>query len=143
MTETAPSRLDDRTLDLIATAHTRTVDALAGYKTMVEKAEPEFLPTATHFRDMHDRHAARLSAMLAQHGREPDDDGSFMSYVNKMVVSARAFFDEIDEDVMKQIRDGEEWVTKSLADAEAAARPEGIAAELRTMREEIEAALRA
>lgn len=141
--DTSHSTLDDRTLDLIANAHTRTVDALAGYETMVEKAEPEFLPTATRFRDMHERHASHLSAMLANNGRTPDDDGSFMATVNRMVVSTRAFFDEIDEDVMKQIRDGEEWVTEALADAEMSARREDIASDLRAMREEIEAALRA
>ena len=110
--------LDATALDSLALAHTRTVDALAGFEKMVEKAEPEFLTTATRFRDLHRAHSTQLSAVLRQHGRTPDDDGSFMSTVNRMVVATRAAFDEIDADVMRQVRSGEENVIAAYRDAE-------------------------
>jgi hypothetical protein len=34
-------------------------------------------------------------------------------------VSIRALFDEIDEDIMDQVRNGEKWVIDSFRDAEA------------------------
>lgn len=104
-------------LDMLETALTRTIDAKAGFDTMVEKSEPEFLPIAKEFRDLHARHSAKLTSMLAEHGRTPDLDGSIMSTVNTAVVSLRALFDEIDDDVMDQVRDGEKHVLKALGNA--------------------------
>ena len=116
----SPASMTEAQLDDLATAHTRTVDALAGFETMVEKSEPEFRDVAIRFRDLHKRHAAQLGAMLEAQGRRPDTDGSFMATVNTLVVSTRAFFDEIDEDVMEQVRDGERHVLNALSDAHAA-----------------------
>lgn len=100
--------------DAVADLHTRTVDALAGFETMVEKAEPAFRDIVERFRDLHARHAGALKAILADLGIEVDDDGSFMGTVNEAVVSLRAFFDEIDEDSMDNIRSGEEHVLRAF-----------------------------
>lgn len=116
----------------------RTADALAGYVTMVEKAEPEFRPVVERFRALHDRHNAALSAMLIRHGAGPDADGSFMGTVNKAVVSVRAFFDEIDEDVMDSIRDGENHVLTAFDEAiSATGMPPADVTDLRDMRDEL------
>ena len=64
-----------------------------------------------------------------------------MSTVNKAVVSVRAFFDEIDDDVMDNIRDGEEHVLESLAKAEAALPAGRYRDEVATMRTELQALL--
>lgn len=110
--ETEPTTPNDHLRDL----YTRIIDAKAGFDVMVDKAEPEFRDVATSFRDMHTRHAEKLREML--HGYV-DEDGSLMGTVNKAVVSLRAFFDEIDEDVMDQVRQGEKWVLESFREAEA------------------------
>ena len=124
--------------EALRTLQTRTADALAGYVKMVEKAEPEFRPVAERFRAIHDRHNAALSAMLIRHGVEPDADGSFMGTVNKAVVSMRALFDEIDEDVMDSIRDGENHVLTAFDDAiTATGMPPADVTELRDMRDEL------
>ncbi|NEX47197.1 DUF2383 domain-containing protein [Rhodobacter sp. ETT8] len=116
----------------------RTVDALVGYVKMVEKAEPEFRPVADRFRALHDRHNAALTAMLIRHGAEPDADGTFMGTVNKAVVSLRALFDEIDEDVMDSIRNGENHVMQAFDEAIIAnGMPPADVTDLRDMRDEI------
>lgn len=102
----APFAAPDAT-NALRSLQTRTGDALAGYVKMVEKAEPEFRPMAERFYGLHDRHYAALSAMLIRHGAKPDAHGSFMGTVNQAQVSLRALFDEIDEDVLDNIRDGE------------------------------------
>ena len=130
--------LDEDTLDRVVHAHTRTVDALAGFDTMVRRAEPEFRPVAMRFQEAHRRHAEGLSALIEANGRSADEDGSFMSTVNRLVVSTRAFFDEIDADVMKQIRDGEEYVTEALREVEEGPAPTQLTERARAMRVELE-----
>lgn len=133
----APSAAPDAT-NTLRSLQTRTADALAGYVKMVEKAEPAFRPVADRFRSLHDRHNAALSAMLIRHGAEPDADGSFMGTVNQAVVSLRALFDEIDEDVMDNIRDGENHVLTAFDDAmTATGMPPADVTELRDMRDEL------
>ena len=105
--------------ETVETAHQRTVDALAGFETMVEKAEPDFLPVAQQFRDLHLHHGEILSGILRNAGHAPETDGTFMGTVNRAVVATRAFFDEIDADVMKQVRRGEESVMAAYRDAYA------------------------
>jgi hypothetical protein len=132
--------LPDGLPDALANLHTRTLDALAGYDTMVEKAEPGFRPVAVRFRGVHARHAAAIAELLVREGREPDMDGSFMSAVNRAVVTMRAFLDAIDEDVMHQVRSGEQHVLNAFSDAIAAS-PDGRNADLSDMRAELQAAL--
>ncbi len=105
------------TSDTLETLYTRVVDARAGFETMVEKAEPEFRPTAIAFLDLHTAHAREIAALVTRHGGTPDADGSLMSTVNRAVVSVRAMFDEIDDDVMSQIRDGEGHVLDAFDEA--------------------------
>lgn len=97
--------------DAVETALNRTNDALAGFETMVEKAEPAFRPVAERFRALHARHAAELARLLRAAGRVPDTDGTIMGTVNRAVVATRAFFDRIDTDVLAQVFSGEEYVT--------------------------------
>jgi hypothetical protein len=105
--------------ETVVTAHQRTIDALAGFETMVEKAEPDFLSVAQQFRDLHLRHTDILAGILRNAGLDPDEDGTFMGTINRAVVATRAFFDEIDADVMKQVRRGEENVLAAYRDANA------------------------
>ena len=113
--------------DALLALQRRTADALAGYVTMVDKAEPEFRPVAERYRAIHDRH-----------GVEPDADGSFMGTVNKAVVSLRALFDDIDADVMDSIRNGENYVLEAFDDAiGAAGMPPADVTLLRDMRDEL------
>ncbi len=109
---------DDQTEDRHAVAlialHDRTVDSVKGHVKMVEKAEPAFRDIAEQFRALHARHAGDLARLLADLGVEAESDGTIMGTVNQAVVTFRAFFDDIDEDVMDQVRSGEDWVLKAF-----------------------------
>ena len=146
----APVETDDRAAPQAApdaaqallTLQQRTKDALMGYDTMVEKAEADFRPVVERFRGVHSLHNAALSAMLVRHGQTPDADGTFMGTVNKAVVTMRALFDEIDEDVMDSIRDGENHVLSAFDDAIAASgMPPADVTDLREMRDALTALL--
>lgn len=123
--------------DALTILHRRTVDALTGYAAMVEKAEPSFRPVAEDFRAMHARHADRLARLLASMGREADHDGSLMGTVNAAVVSLRALFDEIDADVIPNIRNGEKHVLTAFDEAIASRVAPAIATDLQEMRDEV------
>lgn len=133
----SPEALPDPPEDL-RILQRRTVDVLAGYVSMADKAEPSFRPVVERFRALHDRHNAALTAMLIRMGQEPDTDGTFMGAVNRAVVSLRALFDDIDEDVMDAIRDGENHVLTAFDDAIAS---DGLTIpdrqDLRAMRDEL------
>lgn len=102
-------------LDALATLLTRTLDALEGYETMVEKAEPQFRPVAEQFRALHADHAEKLAAMMQRLGQTPDLGGSFMGTMDKAVVTLAAFFGAIDQHEMKHIRSGEQSVLQGFA----------------------------
>jgi uncharacterized protein (TIGR02284 family) len=115
----------------------RTVDSAKGYAKMVEKAEPSFRDTAERFRAVHARHADDLARLLADLNITAEGDGSIMGLVNQAVVTFRAFFDDIDEDVMDQVHSGEDWVLKAFDAAIAEQSAATTTAKLREMRAEL------
>lgn len=131
----------DAATDALAALHTRTVDTIAGYRTMVEKAEPSFRATPEAFLALHVRHADGLARVLARHDRVADADGTFMGTINRAVVSVRAMFDDIDADLMSAIRNGESHVLTAFDAALEHTLPHSDAAELDTMRGELRALL--
>ena len=107
--------------DALADLHRHTVDVLAGFDTTLAKAAPEFRETVQRYRTLHSRHATELARLLAEAGREPDHDGSFMGTVNRTVVSLRAAVDDIGADVLPQIHSGEKHVMDAIGQVVRAA----------------------
>lgn len=120
----------------------RALDAEKGFATMVGKAEPSFRSVAESFRSLHDQHASIIGQLLIDRGLQPDSEGSFMGNVNQAVVTLRAFFDDIDEDVMKQVRDGEKNVLAAFDTALAAPLFGPEAGTVRRLRDELSDLLR-
>ncbi len=114
---------------------TRMVDAMSGYDKMAEHAEPGFRPTVDAFRTLHQKHIDRIAPLLGRSGGQ--QAGSIMGTVNRAVVATRAMFDEIDEDVLEEIRSGEGHVLdafdEALSNTTDRTRTEGLAA----MRQEL------
>jgi Domain of unknown function (DUF2383) len=137
LADTNDARHDAAHPEALIALYDRTVDSLRGFVKMVEKAEPSFRDTAERFRSLHARHAGDLARMLADRGAEAKADGSIMGLVNEAVVSFRAFFDDIDEDVMDQVRSGEGWVLTAFDEALAEMDREDDSAKLREMRAEL------
>ena len=125
----------------LANLFDRTVDSAKGFARMVENAEPAFRDTPERFRALHCRHSGMLARVLADHGIDAPGNGTIMGSVNAAVITFRAFFDEIDEDAMDQIRSGEEWVLKAFDEAINAQTDTAVAAHLREMRDELVALL--
>jgi uncharacterized protein (TIGR02284 family) len=93
------------------------------------------------FRDLHHRHGAELTRLLAEAGRPVDSDGSMMGTVNRLVVGTRALVDDIDADVLKQIHSGEEHVLEAYGEALAADLPQDIRDRLDAQHRELTALL--
>lgn len=129
-------------VDSLVVLHTRTVDALAGYAKMVEKAEPSFKPIAEEFRNLHATQADRLARTLVDLGQDVDPDGTFMGTVNVAAVFLRATFDSIDEGEMNNIREGETAVLTAFDDAIEASFDCITTASLVDMRDALNALLR-
>jgi uncharacterized protein (TIGR02284 family) len=127
----------------LAALHDRNVDMARGYAKMVEKAEPSFRETAERFRALHALHADALARMLSDQGIDANPDGTFMGTVHTAVVTIRAFFDDIDEDVMDQIRSGEDALLQAYDDAIQENAAQGFAATLQQMQAEVRATLAA
>lgn len=135
--ETPDAPNDEPAWEPVLAARTRTIDALAGFETMAKHAEPEFAPTVEAYRDLHRRHAEDLTRLLGDNQVEMDEQGSFMGTVNRMVVSTRALFDEIDADILSQIHSGEEHVISAYEDALASGISGRARDALSTMLEEL------
>lgn len=123
--------------DALVALHRRSVDNVAGFAAMVSRAEPDFRDVAQRFHDLHQRHVGTLAQMLRDRGLHPDSDGSFMATVNRVMVSIRSLFDDIDADVMRQIHNGEAWTLDAFDSAIAALRGAPEVARLHEMRAEL------
>lgn len=134
-----PSDARSSAWEKVADARTRTLDAKEGFQKMAEHAEPAFAPIVEAFLDLHTRHGDQLTRLLADAGVAPQDDGSFMGTVNRMVVATRAFFDDIDADVLRQIHSGEEHVLRAYDEAMSS----DIPAEARSTLSQLSAELKA
>ena len=110
-------------LSSIAKLHVTLVDAIKGYDTMTEKAEPDLRLAIQPFATIHRRHAAELAALLKDNGLSPDNDGSMMGLVHETVVSVRALFGDLDTDALPSVIRGEEAILadyqEALADVSA------------------------
>ena len=137
----AAALLSPDAADAIASLHTRTVDALAGYDKMAEKAVAEFKGIVADFQTLHQRHAAALSSMLSSAGRDPSGSGSIMGTINHAVVAIRSVFDDIDSDVIENILSGEEYITAAFDDVLAEDLPPPLAQKIAGMSDELDALL--
>ena len=128
---------DSSNAKALTALYDRSMDSVKGYAKMVEKADPSFRDTAERFRALHSRHADELALLLSGLRVGTDGDGSLMGTVNQAVITFRAFFDDIDEDVMDQVRSGEDWVLKSFDEAIVEQSGTDAAAKLQEMQGEL------
>ncbi|MDD9724058.1 DUF2383 domain-containing protein [Roseovarius sp. SK2] len=123
--------------DALAKLQVRIKDTLAGYDEILERAEPGVRPLMEKFSAAHTAHEAELAARLRKHGCVPDEDGSFFSTVQRIVIKTRAVFDDLDEDVLNSVIKGEERILSLYDAAITAARDEGEIALLSRQRGEL------
>lgn len=103
--------------DALDQVHTAVKDVLAGYDTLLQRAEPDIRPTVQEFATMHERHASELANRLGQMGDAPDGDASIRGSVNKAAVTIRDWVSTLDENALSFVRDGEERLANIYDDA--------------------------
>lgn len=116
---------------------TRITDVKNGFDKVVDEAEQDFKPVAKEFRSLHAAHLESLRTALDAHGFDVDDDGSFMTKVNEKVVAARSSIDDLEENIMAQIRSGEQYVLNAFDDAQNKVENEDLRVRLGNMRDEL------
>jgi hypothetical protein len=128
---------ETRALMALQDLHNQTLDVLAGYETMLDRAEAGFRPVVQRFVDLHRRHADVLARILSEEARAEPGDGTLMGTVNRMVVATRALVDTIDEGRMNAIRRGEAHVMDAFKAARACPLDAGTDLRLQTMAREL------
>lgn len=108
MASADPVESNDADLPKTLALKTAMDDATEGYAKMLEKAEPCFRPTVEELLAHHRATSLDLAAMLQDRGIAVDQDGSLMGAVHKTVVTVRSLFDDVDEDLIPGILDGEQ-----------------------------------
>jgi uncharacterized protein (TIGR02284 family) len=57
--------------------------------------------------DLKDRHISELELLFRERGREPDESGSFLTTVNKVILTFRSIFGGVNESVIPGLVEGE------------------------------------
>ena len=136
--------MDDAFTDTLTSLHTAAIDARNGYDKALEDADsPKDLSGLFGgMRALHDRNAAELAGWLVKAGRKPDEDGSFMSTVHRVVMDVRSWFDGLGTSVLPGLIDGEKRNIAAYDDALAeAASPAEANAMLASLRARLASAL--
>lgn len=109
-------------IDTLTSLHTALIDSRNGYEEALEDAEGRGLtPLFSEMIAIHGKDAEDLAGRLTELGAQVDDGGSFMSTVNRTVISVRSLFQELDESILPGLIDGEERILGYYDEALAAA----------------------
>jgi len=94
--------------DEIKSLHTAAIDALHGYEEARKDADGgSMTPLFEEMIVMHTRNAADLAAALRARSEPADDEGSFMSTVNRTIMDVRGLFGGLGGGVLPGLIDGE------------------------------------
>jgi uncharacterized protein (TIGR02284 family) len=94
--------------------HTALVDACKGYDEAIQDVEKPRLRTLFEkAKSMHEKAHAEIHAILNARAANPDDEGSFMSTVHKVVISTRAAVVGLDEGSLPSFASGEERIIEA------------------------------
>jgi len=127
--------------DALKKLHARMVDTLAGYEEGIERTgNADVAAFFDRFRTMRAQHAGELDGLLRTAGLQPQNDGSWMTYVHEGIMKVRSAIGTLDESVKDDTVRGEQAILDLYDDALDAASGEPAAhatlarqaAELRT-----------
>lgn len=101
---------------------TVVIDSRNGYKEALE--DTKHTRMAALFASMltlKDRHVSELEGLLRERGVEPDESGSFLTTINRAIISIKSVFGGVDESVIPGLIDGESRIVGYYDDAVLAA----------------------
>lgn len=87
---------------------TVVIDSRNGYSEALKDTTHESM--AAFFSSMHElksRHVAELESLLGSRGVEPDESGSFLTTINRAIISIASVFGGVSENVIPGLIDGE------------------------------------
>ena len=97
----------------LVSLHTAILDALNGYDEAIKRAErPDLKAIFQRVQAVHERAHAELHEALRAKGLAPDHSGSFMSTVNKAIISARSALIGLDDGSLSSFASGEERIVE-------------------------------
>ncbi len=95
-------------LEGLRSLHTAAIDARSGYEEARHDAEGRGMtPLFQEMIAIHTKNANDLEPELERAGEPSRDEGSFMSSVNRTIMSIRSLFGGLDESVLPGLIDGE------------------------------------
>lgn len=104
-----------------AKVHTRVLDVIQGYEELARRAESDLEPLARRMLALHKAHHEQLHVVLEARGHPPDDKGSFMGVMQRHGMRVRSWIDDMDRDLIPNIRMGEQQLIELYDEALAAA----------------------
>lgn len=98
-------------VDRLKRLHATLIDSRNGYDEALADAEGKGLTTLfQEMKAIHSKDADDIGRLLLRHGETADSQGSFMSVVNRTIISVRSLFSDLDEKILPGLIDGEERV---------------------------------
>ena len=108
-------------IDSLKDLHTGLVDTRNGYEEAVKDGkESDLLPLFERMIVLHGGAAGEVAAMLSGMGVTAGEAGSFMSTVNRTVISLRSMVTGLGENILPALASGEEIILKKYDTALAA-----------------------
>lgn len=130
--------MDNEILEVLKSLHTSEIDARNGYEEAVVDAEGKGLsPLFLDMIGLHDRNAKEIGEILTRFGLVADEEGSFMSVVNRAIMNVRALFDGLGDGVLGGLIDGEQRNLAKYDEALKAVLPDETAELLKAQRDKI------
>lgn len=98
-------------IDNLKSLHTILIDSKHGYEEALADAEGRGMTQL--FREMitlRIKDAGEIGTVLTTLGEKADDSGSFMTTVNRAIISLRSLFGGLDESILPGLIDGEKRI---------------------------------
>lgn len=99
-------------IDNLKSLHTILIDSKNGYEEALKDAEGRGLTELfSNMIALRERDSAEIAGLLATLGEKADDKGSFMTTVNRAIISIRSLFGDLDEGILPGLIDGEKRIS--------------------------------
>lgn len=100
-------------IDILKDLHTGLVDTRNGYEEAVKDGkESDLLPLFERMTVLHGGAAGAVAGILSGMGATANEGGSFMSSVNRTVISLRSMVTGLGENILPALARGEEIILK-------------------------------
>jgi uncharacterized protein (TIGR02284 family) len=123
--------MDHAVIDHLKSLHTGAIDSRNGYQEALKDAEGHGLtPLFREMISLHEQNATELAQQLVGAGEQPNNDGSFMTTVNRTIMSVRSLFGGLGESVLSGLIDGEK---RNIGRYDSALKVPGVSSDMQAL----------